>query len=330
MKNAWKIGLFAWALAVASLAAPLTWWSFGHLRDARLGSLIVREDAPLGPTWNVELPPGAHDAFTVTAWARIVASNTVDNQMTTYAYWCPDEIRRSNPDLSAGVFGWAGETNLTTAGGSITIASFPWEPYDDDFLAEKWPKGVYTIAGWSTNAVTVTLGGADVTVGPGEFNRNAVPGPADSVVVSGSGPIAIGISRTPGHRFYGEIDGVKEEGSLLFTAESIVTNEIAFVSWRFRMGDGVQIYRSDIGRLAAFDEVSVVKTNHAPAHAKYHADGEYRVGFVGVAQALPRNIDLFDARVLPWWATHEELDRIHANGVEEIQRREIPQWRNYP
>ena len=68
-------------------------------------------------------------AFTVTAWMR----NTSTNRMwvTTKAFWCPENIRYSNPDLLAGKGGFGSQTNITTAGGSITVASFPWKPYAD-------------------------------------------------------------------------------------------------------------------------------------------------------------------------------------------------------
>ena len=36
---------------------------------------------------------------------------------------------------------------------------------------------------------------------------------------------------------------------------------------------------------------------------------------------------LFDARVLPWALTDQELERVHYNGVQEINRRGIPRWK---
>ena len=36
---------------------------------------------------------------------------------------------------------------------------------------------------------------------------------------------------------------------------------------------------------------------------------------------------LFDARVLPWALTDQELERVHFNGVQEINRRGIPRWK---
>ena len=36
---------------------------------------------------------------------------------------------------------------------------------------------------------------------------------------------------------------------------------------------------------------------------------------------------LFDARVLPWCLTDKELERVHFNGVQEINRRGIQRWK---
>ena len=46
-------------------------------------------------------------------------------------------------------------------GGALTLDPFPWQPYEAGTVpSNQWPRGVYTVAGWSSNAVTVTLGGA--------------------------------------------------------------------------------------------------------------------------------------------------------------------------
>lgn len=274
----------------------------------------------------VQLPTGRHQAFTVVAWMRAVDPQTNQFQAITQAFWCPDPQQKSNPDLLAGAGGHgAGGTNLTALGGSITVASFPFSGYAQPDVTNTWPKGVYTLDGWSSNAVTVALGGTDYVLGPGLFHRNAEPGPAASVVISGTGMVSIGISKTPCYRYFNEVDGVVDEGGFL-TPESLVTNELVMLTWRFRVDGSNQLYRSDLGRMAAFNELSQWTTNVMSESGAYDSRGDYRVGLSGFKpNAL--DIDIFDARVLPWWLSDAELDRIHNNGMSEIQRRGIPQWR---
>jgi hypothetical protein len=319
------------ALALPASAALRSWLNLapsplGDARTAAHGS-----QGGLTQLWfSVTLPPGVHDALTVTFWTRLKPQDPARQQsfVSTMAFWCPDAIQRSNPDLLAGVGGYgAGGTNLTAAGGSVTVASFPFAAYTGHpSMATRWPKGVYTIAGAATNAITVSLGGEDVTVGPGAFNRNAVPGPSDSVVITGADVAEVGISRTPCHRYYQEIDGVADvESAGFFTDDSRITNELVMVTYRWKSETTAQIYQSNIGRLAAFNELSQTRTN-APC-AGFSSLGDYRVGMLGPIVACPYEWEVFDARMFTRWLTDDELARVHRNGVQEIGRRGIPQWR---
>lgn len=294
--------------------------------DARFGT--VRQVASTNAAdnlWAVKLPDGQHEAFTVTGWVRLMYTNRL--YLTTSAFWCPEPIQFSNPDLLAGAGGHGTlGTNLTAAGGAITVAAFPWQPYTNAVLSNQYPRGVYTIAGWASNTVTVTLGGTDRTFGPGEFNQNILPGPTASCVISGAGMIAIGISRTPGHRFFTEIDGVEENS--FFSKESMISNEIAFVTYRFKsIANGKQIYKSTLGNLSDHNALAQTKTNDMPV-ARYDSRGLYRVGIAGLGGAADKTFDFFDFRILPWWAADAELQTIWNNGAVEIGRREIPQWRD--
>lgn len=315
------------ALATSAMATGLLQPSvYG---DARLGYLSLITNQPgTGLRYAVTLPSGRHEGFTVCGWFRLKETGG-SGKMTTFAFWCPEKIQYSNPDLLAGVggFGSANGTNLTALGGSITIASFPFTPYTGAEVApisNTWPRGVYTIAGWASNAVTVTLGGTDVVLGPGEFTKNAIPGPAASVVITGSGLASVGISKTPCYRFFDELDGVSEEAS--FSDASTISNQISFCVWRFKVDGTNQIYRSDLGRQAAFNEISQAQTNVMSSNGAFDSGGHYTVGFMG-SQAPAYDLDCFDYRVFPWYLTDKELERIHLNGVEEITRRGIPDRR---
>ncbi|MFZ4394146.1 MAG: hypothetical protein ACOYOU_00810 [Kiritimatiellia bacterium] len=299
--------------------------------DSRLGSLrLLTNETRCDIRASVQLPYGRHQGFTVCGWFRIKAYGGTAN-LTTFAFWCPEKIQYANPDLLAGVGGHGvpSGTNLTAVGGSIVVPFFPFTPYtnpDVSPISNQWSRGVYTLAGWASNALTVTLGGADIILGPGEFTRNAIPGPAASVILSGSGPVDVGISKTPCHRFFTELDGVISS-NLMFSAASCISTEITFCVWRFQVSGSNQLYRSDIGRLAAFNETSQIRTNSLPpGGAFFDSGGYYTVGFQGFS-APPYDVDLFDTRVFPWCLSDAELERIHYNGVEEITRRGIPQWR---
>ena len=326
-----RLAVIAACAALAIPAAAVTRMGLVRMpsvfRDARLGVEISATNQ-YRIQFGVEVPPGRHEALTVTAWLRLKPETAGNHMWTTYAFWCPDHINRSNPDLLAGAGGFgAGGTNLTAAGGSVTVADFPFAAYaEHPDVAGKWPRGVYTIAGTSAQEITVTLGGTDTTVGPGPFNVNAVPGPSDSVSITGAGVAEVGISRTPCHRFFSAIDGVIDSGVQKWTAASIVTNELAMCTWRFRCEGGQQLYQSNLGRIGAFNDLSIMRTNGACAG--YDWKGHYEVGLMGLGELVyPMTYDLYDARVFTWWLTDDELDRVHLNGVQEIGRRGIPQWR---
>jgi hypothetical protein len=292
--------------------------------DARMGVLATATNQNR-IYFTVKPPPGLHRALTVTAWLRLKPEVAGAHTWIPYAVWCPDRINYGSPDLLAGAGGFGvGGTNLTAAGGSVTVADFPFSAYTGHPVAYKWPRGVYTIAGSSTQAVTVTLGGTDIALGPGAFNRNAVPGPSDSVVISGAGVAEIGISKTPCYRFFQEISGESIYGNL--SDSTSITNEIVMYTWRFRCENGQQIYESNIGRMGAFNDYSAVRTN--AACAGYDWQGRYDVGLIGLQDKYhPMTFDVYDTRLFTEWLTDGELDRVHLNGVEEIGRRGIPQWR---
>ena len=304
-----------------------------RLGDARFGA--EQSFFMTNILFNIALQPGEYSGLTVTGWVRLL--DITNSYLTTQAFWTPEAVRTSNPDLLGGSGGYpasgfwdgASGTNLTTLGGAVTVAAFPWQPYTDTHISNQWPRGVYTIAGWSSNAVTVTLGGKDVTVGPGTFNRNTLPGPADSCVISGGGQICIGISRTPDAQYFQEIDGVTTN-QVFLTGESIVTNEIVFCTWRISLTATNHLYSSTIDRLDACTLfLGKTVTNAMPRSARtLSSQGRYSVGLMGTIREKPGiGIALFDVRVHARWLSNDELLRIHMNGAEEIRRRQIPQWR---
>lgn len=297
------------------------------LGDARLASSFAV--TATNTMFDVHIPPGDHSALTICGWLRASCPG-IGKQilLTTAAQWCPDPIRRSNPDLLGGRGGCPTNTVL---GGTLTVAPFPWQPYEPGINSNTWPRGVYTVAGWSSNAVAVALGGAPaVTLGPGPFNRNIVPGSGSGLTVTGTGLACIGVSRTPAHQFFGAIDGVLGGGDLLLTPDSIVTNELVFCSYRLRFSDGRQLYRSDLARIGECGSLGQVKTNGLPASGRssYSSRGHYSVGLSGLGGGSRSvAVDLFGFRAITRWVTDEELCRIKANDEDEISRRGVPRWK---
>lgn len=299
--------------------------------DSRYGYLYRNTNSTTPDVLHrVILPTGQHEGFTVCAWMRLKSVSGASGWMTTHAMWCPEPVIKTAPDLLAGIgaHGITGGTNLTDLGGVITVSNFPFSTYTNPLLASvtsTWPRGVYTIDGWASNTVVISLGGTDYTWPAGRVHGNRTPGPTDAVTISGTGLVSIGISQTPCYRYFDEMDGVSTNNTKL-TPESCISTQITFCVWRFGISGGVQIYRSDIGRMAAFNEVSQIKTNALPTNGCFDSRGDYKIGLQGLS-AAPYDYELFDARVFPWFLDDTELERIHFNGVQEINRRGIPQWR---
>lgn len=290
------------------------------LGDARLAPPPA-EDA--GREFAVGLARDTH-AVTVTGWFRAVYTSGRNYMVTTRSLYTPDAVQRRNPDLAGGAFGF-GRPDGTNLTGTLTIDPFPWQPYAAGTeFARQWPRGVYTVAGWSSNAVTVTLGGASVTLGPGAFNRNMLPGDGTAASVAGTGPAAVGISRTPAHRFFGMTDGiVADGGAQILTPESTVSNVWKFCVWRFRLDASNHVCRADMAPHDRAVFASVTQDQDMPETARiFSARGFYQVGFAGFSADF--RVDAFDVRLFHRWLDDAELRRIHANGIDELARRGIP------
>lgn len=320
------------ALALSCLAASMQfgaqWQRFmpSMLGDARLAS-----DLHFGTVTNmdfgVELPPGEHAGMTVTLWTRLttVTGATLTNtQVAANLFFTPERVRRNNPSLAfCDAGGWP--TNMTLAG-TVTVAPFPFAPYDiTPSVSNLWPHGVYTVAGESSNQVTVSVGGASMTVGPGTFNRNIIAGSGSACSVSGTGWARIGVARTHAAEFF-TLDGIDTAGINMSPA-SMITNELKFIAIRLCLSDvehkGCVDYYGVGGLLLA-----VTNSFTIPRRARaLSSDGIYRVQIIGVMkQDRAYNNDFFDTRVFPRVLDDAEIDRIRLNGSDEFNRRGIPRW----
>lgn len=272
----------------------------------------------------VQVPDGKHLALTITCWARVSRRVTdIGYAPTTAAFWCPTPISYSNPDLLADAGGHSG-AGITLAG-AFTVADFPFSGYTNvpETVAEKWPRGVYTIDGESENTCTLTLGGEDYTLPAGAWNFNAVPGAADGLVVSGTGHLRIGVSKTPCHEYYNVINGVTD--GLTIRLEGTVSNEITFCSWRFECTPTGQVQRSTIARLYGdYNDTTVDKV--LGYCENYDSRGDYRIGFAGLGKMYDPMVEIWDLRLFTRKLSSAEMQRVYADGQLEFLAREYEQW----
>jgi hypothetical protein len=311
-------GAFLMAAAVAqAIYSPRMAGVYGDARFGREASATSLTNVE----FNVSLPYGEWDGMTVCGWMRLPGIIITYGLITTL-YYTPEKINYFNPDLASNAFGHVSETNLS---GSISIASFPWKPYAPGSNSNVWPKGVYTLAGWSSNVVTVTLGGTDVTLGPGAFNRNAIPGPADSVILSGTGAVSIGISQCPCMEFFGGFAGINNTTEI--QPDNIVTSELSFISYRIKLNSESHYYRTEVTRMGG-STTGITKTNAMPRTARALSwGGIYKVGLNAVTKTNSYTVEWFNLRAYPRYLTDAELSIIRQNGEEEIGRRAIPKWK---
>lgn len=273
------------------------------------------------------LPSGEWHNLTVTLWLRCTSTNesvvpVKQNVRPMWATYCPEPVRRSAPDLLGGACGYPAGTNFegtaqfahtfTAEGGTVPTNVFT--------------KGAYTIAGWSSNAVTVTLGGAAVTLGPGEFNRNALPGTGTGISVGATGAVSVGVSRLHAHQYF----GVHANKGDLFDFSMTLTNELVLCAYRLRLDNALHVTRFDVLRNGEGGASAMSMTNALPddpAVRGFSSRGDYRFGAADFSAWKPFRMDVFDGRLFTRWLTDEELNLIFSNGNAEAARRGIPQLR---
>lgn len=315
--------------AVCAHAAQPLW--FNHLGDARNAFGTYRfnyvTNCAFPGTIDVKLPEGEYNSVTFTMWARFMTTN--DSQMlrrATMAHWIP-EIRRTAPDITEGAFGYPGGTNLDAA---VSIP-YTFTRHEGEYPDAVFPRGCYTIAGWCSNTITVTMGGKEITFPPGEFNKNAEPGEADDIIVSGGGLASVGISKMYPHEMFSVHGGVFDDGEMLFNSESVVTNELIFLAYRILLNQTSHVYRADLYHFDWDDQPGITNELKMPDDTTVRilsSKGLYRFGFTGHGSLDEEwELEIFDPRLHTRWIRDDELERIYQNGMEEIERRGVPRWK---
>jgi hypothetical protein len=315
-----------------SASAAFEHWMPSRTGDARLSQTYTTNSAGMSITVGITPPPVDTHDYTITGWYRFDSFASFSNNIVVFPVltYTPSPVARTNPDLLANA---GGHTNGGfTLSGSHTFTNFPFAPYPAIHAAiqAQWPWGVYTVAGDSSNAVTVSLAGAAaVTLGPGAWTRNIIAGTANSnVVVTGDGPMRIGISKTPLAEFFGASSGVGRgydtyDFSGMASNPAAITNGHAlFFTFRMHLDATNHTVICGGGCDGAVCTGYVV-TNALPVDGttSFSSSGMLNLNFIGVYNATNKFERIFDIRAFPRELSDNELERIKNNGSEEINRR---------
>lgn len=263
------------------------------------------------------LPEGQHEEITITGWYKHVYTN-YNAYVTPSLFYTPEDVQYSNPDLLGGALshGVAGGTNLT---GSFSFSGFPYSTYTNHpSVTNTWKWGVYTIDGWSSNSLTINLGGIDYSVGPGTFNRNAIAGGTGNFIVTGTGLASIGVSKTPCHQFY-TIAHTFSSFTDIYCGGASSTNGIAFWSIRVRANGTNHISTLD-SKENNINWISRTYTN--ACNKTFSSGGIYQLWMLGAQNPLSgKSEQLYDVRAYKWRLSDSEIERVYGNGLDDKTRR---------
>lgn len=308
------IFLAASALSLALGFSPFARQMPSAVGDARYGCDLSFPAQAGYQFYDLQIPQGEHEALTFLFWMRqTVPTNTM--YTTPYLSYAPGPVQYWNPDLTAGA--WAHGTAGTNIAGAVAVTNFPFSGYGIAAVSNQWPRGVYTVDGWSSNAVTVSLGGTDYSFGPGAFNRNCTPGPSASAVLSGTGLVAVGVSRTPCHRFFTAYYTPYESSTGMLNA----TNGWHMCAVRVAISGTNHPFVCSMAKYgSAFFNWYGTNVSDTGA-ARFSSEGIYKAYMMGVRADTNRAERIFDYRSFSRWLTDAELERVKANAEQELVRR---------
>ncbi len=307
-------------LCALAACASTPWWSkvASTLGDASFSGSTSGAVTNFS-IYNVTLPPGDHDVITITGWYGQTSTYYPYLGGNPVLFYTPNAVQWSNPDLLGGAWacGVAGGTNLVS---SFSFNGFPFVAYTNHpTVAETWPYGVYTVAGWSSNAVTLNLGGTDFAFGPGAFNRNCIAGGSGDCILTGSGLVSVGISRTPCQRFY-QARSCRNDNNMADVDGSIsITNGTSFFAIRIS-ANGTNHVFDTVTRYQAGGWFNY--SSSFPCPDRFSSKGIYQFYMFSIFNAFNhKNETWFDHRVFTTRLSDEQLERIYQNGKDEVIRR---------
>jgi hypothetical protein len=314
LKQAASLLLF---LAItANATSPWSRNMANYLGDASMAWEYQRQATNNYLQVDVKLSEGTHDAITLTGWYSMSFTN-FECYVVPQLFYTPDEVQLSNPDLLNGSLshGVSGGTNLT---GTFSFSGFTYSTYTNHpTITNTWKWGVYTLDGWSSNSLTINLGGIDYNVGPGTFNRNAIAGGSGDFIVTGTGLASIGVSKTPCHKFYSFslLDTVTIEE---FSGGISSTNGMGFWSIRIRADGTNQVATLD-SKTNNKTWITAVAANSCSL--KLSSQGIYKLSMVGLKNSANKAERLYDVRAYKWRLSDVELERVYNNGFDDKTRR---------
>jgi hypothetical protein len=287
-----------------------------YLGDASMAWEYQTQPTNTLTTVGILLPEGTHEAITITGWYKHTTTNyhVYASPLLNYT---PDEVQLDNPDLLNGALahGESGGTNLT---GSFSFSGFPYSSYTNHpDVTNIWKWGVYTLAGWSTNALTINLGGIDYSVGPGTFNKNGIAGGSGDFIVTGTGLASIGVSKTPCHKFYqasNAYNGFNND----FWGGSSSTNGIAFWAIRLRADGTNHVFTMDSKEN---NKELLTRTYTNVCNKAFSSKGIYQLFMTGIINISNKSEIYYDVRAFKYRLTDSEIERVYNNGLDDKNRR---------
>ena len=229
--------------------------------------------------------------------------------------YCP-RVVRSAPDLLEGAWGWGGSAVAVSGARSFAYA-FPAPTGTTS--AKCFPRGVYTVA-WTNLSATMTLtaGGADMTLEAPAGVRNVEPAEADGFILTGSGTGKIGISRAHIHPIF---DTGRGDAGTAATAEKdlaalLVATNYCFVANRIRLTEAVHtnahlIIRQDGRRRATANAPDLPEDGSTILTT----EGFYDLSYIVIGRNDLDYAYEWDLRIFPKWLDEEDLTAIYEDGL---------------
>ena len=295
-----------------------------NLGDARFSGEreFVITNMPSPGMVEVTLPPGEYKELTFLTWVAVTETTppVLYKQMSASLFYCPEPVDRTGDDILEDACAYTSETNLN---GQISFPALTFAAYPAIPTSPTMTYGAYTVAGWSSNVVTVVMGGITTDFGPGDINRNITPAASSGLTVTSTGLCSLGISRCHLHQFFGGLGNVSEEQGIIGVFS--LTNELRMVVFRLKL-DGTN-HTQDVSMYdaAGLTNGVVATVNHAfPDNTTtFSSRGIYRFGVAGVGVLAYETINYFGYRFYPWSLSDYEIERVLINARQEIIRRPV-------
>jgi hypothetical protein len=287
-----------------------------YLGDASMAWEYQKQPTNYYLDCKIQLSPGTHESITLTGWYGQTFTN-YECAVSAQLFYTPDEVQLDNPDLLNGslAYGVEGGTNLT---GTFSFSGFPYSTYTNHpTITNTWKWGVYTMAGWSSNSLTINLGGIDYSVGPGTFNKNGIAGGSGDFIVTGTGLASIGVSKTPCHKFY-QASNAYSDINNVFWGGSSSTNGIAFWAIRLRADGTNHVFTMDSKEN---NKELLTRTYTNVCNKAFSSKGIYQLFMTGIINISNKSEIYYDVRAFKYRLSDVEIERVYNNGLDDKTRR---------